>query len=269
MDTVGRWGTSGNYVAQTDIELGVNPGTVGASGKHWGIWFTEAWEGFGQTYGQTNAQGPPPICTLDPGTCDGGGWVDYDECVCKYSPIVVDMQANGYALTSARDGVMFDLDADGVPERTAWTAPASDEGFLAIDRNGNGKIDNGGELFGNSSRVYQDLARPTAANGFEALNFMQTPSYGTSVSDGKIDAADAVFGQLLVWTDRNHNGVSEPDELVSAAGAGIVSVSTTYREKKRRDEFGNRFKQRGTVVLVDVDGKQKSRHVFDIWFATQ
>ena len=72
-----------------------------------------------------------------------------------YDPIVIDFNKNG--ITSARldNTVYFDHDNNGFKEATAWIE--KDDGLLALDKNGNGKIDNGNELFGNhtiSNTIY-------------------------------------------------------------------------------------------------------------------
>lgn len=180
------------------------------------------------------------------------------------SPIIVDSSRNGYALTSVDSGVRFDLDADGVPELVAWTGVDSDEEFLAMDRNGNGRIDDGSELFGDHTPAYPSGPLVTTANGFEALKFLQSPSYGISRPDTLIDGADALFSRLLLWRDANHNGISEPDELRQLSDAGVIAISTEYKEKKRRDRYGNQFRQKGTIVWQD--GRDT---VYDVWLQSR
>ncbi len=176
------------------------------------------------------------------------------------SPIIVDTARNGYKLTSVDNGVRFDLNADGTAELVAWTRAGSDDAFLAMDRNGNGVIDDGSELFGNHTPAHADRADLTTANGFEALAYLGSPSYGRSVADGQIDAQDDAFARLLLWRDLNHNGISEPEELQSAAAAGIVAIGTDYKNKKRVDRFGNEFRQKGRITWTDGHDL-----VFDVW----
>lgn len=82
-----------------------------------------------------------------------------------YSPIIVNT-SGGYLLSGANDPVLFDIDGDGQLNRIGWTSREGDDAFLALDRNGNGFIDDGTELFGNATRLRSGLA---AANGFDAL----------------------------------------------------------------------------------------------------
>jgi hypothetical protein len=201
---------------------------------------------------------PDPVFVCE--VLEMGSWED-GKCAYPNCPIIVDSARDGYQLTSVDNGVRFDLDADGVAERVAWTRRDSDDGFLAMDRNGNGRIDDGSELFGNhtpSRPAAPDIATP---NGFEALKFIETPDYGRSRQDGVIDARDAAFSRLVLWRDANHNGVSEPEELQPLTETGIQSIDTRYRNSRRVDRHGNEFRQRSTVRWSDGQLDQ----VFDVW----
>jgi hypothetical protein len=168
--------------------------------------------------------------------------------------------------------VYFDIDADGVPEKVSWTDPAGDEAFLAMDRNGNGMIDDGSELFGNYTPTYLDeKGKPSrrADNGFEALKYIQLhPSYGASTRDELINAGDEAFKSLLLWNDANHNGISEPEELTALHKTRITAISTEYRESKRVDQHGNEFRLRGHAIW-DIRGHTLRRPIFDIWLKTE
>ena len=177
------------------------------------------------------------------------------------SPIIVDAARDGYRLTSVKNGVHFDLDADGAPELTAWTRRDSDDAFLAMDRNRNGLIDNGTELFGNYTPAYADRTDVTTLNGFEALAFLQGSAYGRSRLDHQIDRADAAFSRLLLWRDANHNGLSEPDELTPSARPAFGRSGTDLQGDKRVDRFGNEFRQKGRIAWSD--GYEDA--VFDMW----
>jgi hypothetical protein len=109
---------------------------------------------------------PELVCEAQEGEWDDG------KCAYANSPLIVDTARDGYRLTSVENGVRFDLNADGVAEQVAWTGRDSDDAFLALDRNGNGRIDSGAELFGNHAGAPQP-GRQTP-NGFEALKFVES-----------------------------------------------------------------------------------------------
>jgi hypothetical protein len=96
--------------------------------------------------------------------------------------LLIDTEADHFKLTTARRGVLFDVDADGLSEQVAWTAVDSDDPWLAMDRNGNGRIDDGSELFGDATPKAGNRY-DTTPNGFEALKYVDTEYYGPHVRD--------------------------------------------------------------------------------------
>ena len=179
------------------------------------------------------------------------------------SPVLIDVEGDGFSLSDGAGGVAFDLDSNGQRERLSWTSADSDDAWLALDRDGNGVIDTGRELFGNYT--WQRIT--PAPNGFLALKEFDYPVWGGAGSDargdGVIDSADGVFSLLRLWRDANHNGVSEPGELHSLASVGITAIHLAYKESKREDEHGNKFRYRTRVD--DAKKAEVGRWAWDVF----
>ena len=194
------------------------------------------------------------------GCVDSGGLCDAALCTCKYkTPIIIDVDGMGYHLTSAADGVMFKFSPKLAPIRVGWTSAGSNNAFLALDRNGNGTIDDSTELFGSFT------PQPTSAypNGFKALAEYDKPQNGGN-GDGFINSGDAVFTKLRLWIDLNHDGISQPAELFPLPVLGIYSISLDYQYTSTFDQFGNMFR---FSALVNAELKT-SRLAYDVLLTT-
>ena len=179
-----------------------------------------------------------------------------------YSPIVVNLDRAPAPRTSkwSEIKVVFDLNGDGRQEQTGWIAPGSF--LLALDLNRNGKIDDGRELFGTATRLPSGLK---AEHGYQALG-----QYDDN-NDGVIDTKDRIFKKLLLWDDRDQNGLSSPQELKSMSVAGITSFSLqatqlTGQDSKTHDGSDtNRIYYKSLVHGPKACGKEGCP-TFDVWF---
>jgi hypothetical protein len=199
-----------------------------------------------------------PSGCLDDYDCDYPNQVCLDGNCEVNTPIIIDTNGDGYELTSAASGVTFDMRGQGKPIRISWTSAGSDDAFLALDRNENGQIDNGTELFGSFT---PQLHNGGKRNGFLALAVYDELQNGGN-GDGFIDSQDAIYTKLLLWRDKNHNGISEPSELFTLDQVGITGIDLHYHPDKHTDEFGNRFRYRARVY--DSRGANVGKWAYDV-----
>ncbi len=160
------------------------------------------------------------------------------------SPLVLDLDGDGVELTAlAGSQAFFDLDADGFAEQTGWVTGG--DGLLALDSNGDGRISNINELFGNAT-----------TDGFTILGALD------SNSDGIISSGDAQFSNLRIWIDANGNGSTETGELATLADHGVVSLNLAATQTNTTQN-GNLISHISSFTRAD----NSSGQVADVWFA--
>lgn len=185
-----------------------------------------------------------------------------------HSPLILDLDGGGVETTSRSNPVTFDIDSDGSADATAWTWPGSEEAFLWLDHNGDELVNDGGELFGDATLLPNG---EEAANGFEALAAYDSAALGGN-GDGWITRRDAIWDTLRLWVDRNHNGVSEPDEVATLPASGVVGLSLFYWEANEMDGHANTHRFKGFYLKRQrVPGGHTVllRELVDVYFLRQ
>lgn len=243
----------------------------------WGSWISELCQAntqqeceemswYWNPFSDSCQEDPPPPCELIPEVCDPGWWsFEWCGCVNYNTPILVDVSGNGFNLTNKTAGVSFNLNTFGGIETLAWTTAGSDDAWLALDRNANGSIDDGTELFGDVTSQPEPPAGE-GKNGFLALAVYDTAANGGN-QDGVIDRRDAIFSSLRLWQDTNHNGFSETNELRTLPSLGLAAIELEYKISKKTDQFGNQFRYRAKVK--DSKGNQLGRWAWDVFLVNQ
>ncbi|WP_150113254.1 beta strand repeat-containing protein [Methylobacter tundripaludum] len=165
----------------------------------------------------------------------------------KKDPLTLDLDGDGIETVppSSTNPILFDHDGDGVKSGTGWIK--ADDGFLVLDRNGNGSIDDGTELFGDSTPLLDAAGNVTgkAMDGFDAL--AQQDSNG----DGEVNSSDAHFAALRVWQDLNQDGISQAGELKTLDELGIAGINVGKTEHSKVLPGGNEIADLGTYTRTD------------------
>ncbi|MEO5351311.1 MAG: hypothetical protein H7836_16965, partial [Magnetococcus sp. YQC-3] len=157
-------------------------------------------------------------------------------------PLALDLDGDGIETTSTRDGtiILFDHDGDGVKSGTGWLRP--DDGWLVLDRDGNGSIDSGRELFGvDTLKSNGQLAR----DGFDALRDLDDNQ------DGMMNAADVDFANMRIWRDLNQDGISQAEELTTLNDNHIISIGLNATATRTTLSNGNVQTAVGSFTLSD------------------
>jgi hypothetical protein len=166
------------------------------------------------------------------------------------SPIVLDLNGDGISTLSVQNGTRFDISADGTPVNTGWVGPS--DGLLVLDRNQDGVINDGSELFGTSTNL---------SNGSKAIDGYQALSELDSNQDGVINSQDTAFSKLGVWVDSNSDAQTGSSELKTLSDLGIAQLNlatNTARDSNQGNLIGL------TSTYQTVDGSLHA--AADVWF---
>lgn len=210
-----------------------------------GITSPEVWKMLGLT--------PPGAAPGGIGGQGGPGSGPFGKAEKALSPIVLDLDGDGVETVAVGGGAYFDHEGDGFAENTGWAG--ADDGLLVWDRNGDGVINDGSELFGNNT-LLSDGSK--AENGFAALRELD------SNLDGKIDQNDSDFANLQVWQDINGDGYSTASEMYTLDQIGVSAINTAFTDSLAVDDQGNRHGQVGSFEWADGSTGDAT----DVWFKT-
>jgi hypothetical protein len=182
-------------------------------------------------------------------------FTEAQKAVVVVDPLILDLDGDGFDITTKKDGTYFDLNSDGFAEKINWTR---EDGILAIDKNGNGTIDNGAEVFGDY-HIMSDGTR--AENGFTAL------AQYDSNADGVINADDEIFGDLRVWIDADGDGFTDAGELKTLSDHNISSINLNSTNINKITDTEATI---GSVssFTQNIDGVSKTKSIGEIWVSS-
>jgi hypothetical protein len=203
------------------------------------------------------------LTTVISGTNTSNEWGSSQRCFADPTPVLLDLDLDGFHLSGPDQAVHFDLDADGIAEALAWTAPGARDAFLCLDRDGDGVIEDGRELFGAMTPL---LSGEPAEIGYEALAEFDRSELGGD-ADGTVGPEDAAFDLLCAWVDANHDGISQPAEVLSLAAAGVTRLAFDYVAQERRDLHGNLFRYRAASWQLNTAGQERTASSYDVILA--
>lgn len=210
-------------------------------------------------------------CSTEPPECEPGEGYDMGcigeicywdgEALTRYSwsepdcntPLVLDFEGTGIEFSPA-SAAAFDLSSNGTCMSTDWpTAP-----WLALDRDGDGFIRDGSELFGNATAM---ASGRQAEHGFAALAELD------SNRDGKITAADERFDELVIWTDLDGDRIGAYAELHPLSELSLVSIDLGFETRRSCDAQGNCGFERSSFEYRTGAGQVRLGEVVDVHLA--
>ncbi|WP_435277213.1 Ig-like domain-containing protein [Psychrobium sp. nBUS_13] len=169
------------------------------------------------------------------------------------TPLILDLDGDGVETLSVQEGVKFDIDADGDKDTTGWVG--EDDGLLVRDINNDGIINDGSELFGEET-LKNDGTK--ANDGYDALRDLD------SNNDGVLNSDDDAYNELQVWQDRNSDGITQADEMMSLEDAGVSEISLASTTSSINDN-GNIIGEQGSYTGIDGSENEMA----DVWFTYQ
>jgi Ca2+-binding RTX toxin-like protein len=270
LSTVGAIGVGA--LGLTGIAPALVVAGLGAAGTYLG---KQIWEHYKESV--TTGIAPPPNVVMPDGITDFDFWsipggVGPIQCINPNvntkttdalnwrpprDPLVLDLDGDGIEAVGINPSapILFDMDASGTKHGTGWIK--ADDGLVVLDRNGNGLIDSGRELFGDRTVLQNGpKAGQTAANGYEALADLDLNA------DGAINSTDAAYSQLRIWQDTNQNGISESTELHTLGELGIASINVSGTASKL--DLGNGNTQPFTGSFTRINGSTGTSGVAEV-----
>ena len=179
-------------------------------------------------------------------------WQTDPEC---NTPLVLSFDAAPVRFEASAGAPAFDFAATGTCATDWPSAP-----WLALDRDLNGQIDSGRELFGSGTRL---ASGRRAAHGFEALAELDADG------DGRVTPADPRFAELVLWSDHDSDRAGDLAELVPATANGLVAIHLDYQRRGECDDRGNCGYERAAFEYRDVTGQPRIGEIVDVYLACQ